>query len=492
VITLRVALASLVLLVNTVTPVSAIADGCDTASWHTARGQAAGRRPVVLVHGWTGDPMILTANTLETRLRNRISTFPFDYNRRSLFWASDEQIAGCLGRFVDAVAEEHRKVGGDGKVVAVAHSMGGLALRYALRDKTTTVPNIITLGTPNLGSPWGATELANLLHDARQQGKDQPPRTQKAALCLGTHNKGSALPPGCESELPPWLPADTKLTQVAGDITVDRTLFGIRLYSLPLFSDGVVPVPSAHGYFSSGPGGESPAVGARLTNVTEACRIDHGLLLRMRANHPLVTLVGLAAVLALDYVTLQDLQSNTLSPATGFYLALAAFFASCSHMKQAEDAPTLDRVASALSDAVDNLAQPIPVNPNDYRMPDSPWEYYVFKSPSKNFTCGIMLLQPSAGCHGKTSPVPPRPERCSPNINWGSGLFVDANGKTDFICTGGLQYGSFSGSDEPVLPYGRSLTAGGFTCVSKQAGIMCSHQPSGHGFRIAAESNEQF
>ncbi|MFD4638179.1 alpha/beta fold hydrolase [Lentzea sp. NPDC058436] len=487
-ITFRKLLVSLVvpvILLSAVTPVSAVTDDCDAGAWRTAEGQSATRRPVVLVHGWTGGPMTDTANGLASRLGERVNTYTFDYGRRSLHWASDPQIAECLGRFVDAVSKDHKAAGGDGKVVAVAHSMGGLALRYALQSKGDTVPNIITLGTPNLGSPWGATWLADRIHQMKEGGKDQPPPDQKAALCLGPHDKGSALPQGCKSDLPPWLPARTAVTQVAGDVTVDRTLFGFKLYSLPLFSDGVVPVPSAHGYYTSGPDGESPADGARLTTVTESCRVDHSLLHTKHA-------IEVPAGMALDFVTLQDLRSDTLSPATGWYLILATLAASCSHMNHTGDAATLDRVAAAVSGAVDGLAQPIPVDPNDHRVSTGISVYYAFESPSGNFRCSINPSEPTAGCHGKTSPVPPRPQRCNPNINWGSGLFVDAQGKTDFICTGGVRYGNFTDSEERVLPYGRSLTAGDFTCVSKETGISCTHKPTGHGFRIAAGSNEQF
>ncbi|GHH40510.1 alpha/beta fold hydrolase [Lentzea cavernae] len=480
--TLLRVLASLVVLAATITPASAVTDDC--GDWRTAEGQAATRRPVVLVHGWTGGPMTDTANGLAARLGERVSTFTFDYSRRSLHWASDTQIAGCLSRFVDAVSKDHKGAGGDGKVVVVAHSMGGLALRYALQGKGDTVPHVVTLGTPNLGSPWGTTWVADQIHAIKAGDRDQPAPEHKAALCLGPHDKGSALPQGCKSDLPPWLPARTNVTQVAGDVTVDRSLFGFRLYSLPLVSDGVVPVPSAHGYHTSGPEGVSPADGARLTTVTQSCTVDHGL---MRTRHALEVPAGLA----LDFVALKDLQSNTLSPATGWYLILATSSASCSHMNHTGDAPTLDRIGAAVSGAVDALAQPIPVNPDDYRMPNEYLEYYAFKSPSGNFTCSIVFTEPSAGCHGKTSPLPPRPERCNPNISWGSGLFVDAKGRTDFICTGGLLYGGMNGG-EKVLPYGRSLTAGDFTCVSKETGISCTHKPTGRGFRIAAGSNEQF
>ncbi|SER91280.1 hypothetical protein [Actinokineospora terrae] len=98
----------------------------------------------------------------------------------------------------------------------------------------------------------------------------------------------------------------------------------------------------------------------------------------------------------------------------------------------------------------------------------------------------------SAGCHGPTAPVPPRPRDRSEHISWGGGLFVDTNGHNDFICTGGVIYDSGFGSPARALPYGTSLTALGFSCTSAENGIRCAHTPSHHGFRIASTSNERF
>ncbi|MFC5286720.1 hypothetical protein ACFPM7_06625 [Actinokineospora guangxiensis] len=136
-------------------------------------------------------------------------------------------------------------------------------------------------------------------------------------------------------------------------------------------------------------------------------------------------------------------------------------------------------------------------NPADYRfVAAGDWERYYFSSPSGRFICGILGSvadePPSAGCHGETDPIPPRPADCSEHISWGGGLFVDATGNTDFICTGGVIYDSGFGDPGRPLPYGASLTALGFTCTSAQTGISCTHTDTRHGFRIATTSNERF
>jgi hypothetical protein len=133
----------------------------------------------------------------------------------------------------------------------------------------------------------------------------------------------------------------------------------------------------------------------------------------------------------------------------------------------------------------------IAVDPAGYRF-DHSEELYYFRSPSGKFSCGIVTSPISAGCHGRTSPVPPRPESCPPQISWAGGMSVSRDGKTGFICTGGVIYANGFGGTDPVLPYGHSLTVLGFSCTSAPSGISCTHLTTGHGFRIAADSNEQF
>lgn len=305
----------------------------------------ADRRPVVLVHGWMGDPMAPVAGVLEQRLGSRVSTFTFDYRARAMFWASDDSIAGCLAAFVGGVAEVHRNNGGDGKVVVVAHSMGGLAIRYALRGQSDAVSEVITVGTPALGSPWGNTALATGYASAHAQGRETPEKgAATGATCLAKHADGAPLVSGC-GDLPPWLPAATRVTQIAGDVSIDRYLFGFRIYSLPLSSDGIVPVSSALGYARSGPG--SPP-GAKTVTASESCRVDHGVLGRALS----VAFAGRAGtVAAADLLTLPALQEEELSPTAIAYLLEATKFAPCSHSNQLGDEKVLTRLVAAVSQA---------------------------------------------------------------------------------------------------------------------------------------------
>lgn len=114
-----------------------------------------------------------------------------------------------------------------------------------------------------------------------------------ASRCLGAHDKGVTLPSGC-GELPPWLPSGVEAHGIAGDVAVDRTLFDVPLYSTPLAGDGLVPVASAHGYPTSGPGDHPGGV---VSTGVVACRVAYSAVFEdVRARS------GLTAALALDQV----------------------------------------------------------------------------------------------------------------------------------------------------------------------------------------------
>lgn len=117
---------------------------------------------------------------------------------------------------------------------------------------------------------------------------------------------------------------------------------------------------------------------------------------------------------------------------------------------------------------------------------------YYFSSPDGQFQCGIVTLasRTEAGCQGSTTPVPPRPEDCM--INWGNGIRVTNEGSAEFMCAGGAVYTSGGETMDPPLGVGQQLQAEGYTCMSAPDGISCTNDDTGHGFRIAPDSNETF
>ncbi|WP_018682734.1 esterase/lipase family protein [Actinokineospora enzanensis] len=329
---------------------------CDGKSTAPDAGQSSAKRPVVFVHGWTGDPMGDSAGKLAGQLDGKISTFTFDYSRWASYWASDEHIAPCLAAYLMLVSGAYEKAGGDGRIIVVAHSMGGLALRYASSPALAArVPYVITLGTPQLGSPWGGADGLSRINEVVRHvfGKELPPTQGKdGGKCLAEHQRGSSLPSGCGG-LPPYLPKGMNLTQIAGDITVKRTFFGLTAYSIPLFSDGIVPVPSAHGYPPSGPTGLPPEDGAKSYTRTDSCSVDFGLV-----NQAAHSLAFAASSMAFDYLTLQDLQKDRFSAPVQAYLGGATITAACSHLRLPTDQSAVNQMTEVVKSALGELGKP--------------------------------------------------------------------------------------------------------------------------------------
>lgn len=123
-----------------------------------------GKLPVLLVHGFdSGVGMWGAGNSpldkaIESSKSGVISYFNYEANHFD--WVTNENIGSKLAQTIDCLAQKSHASGGKGKVIVVAHSMGGLAARYAANQVVDGRPVadelglVITLATPHLGSPW--------------------------------------------------------------------------------------------------------------------------------------------------------------------------------------------------------------------------------------------------------------------------------------------------------------------------------------------------
>lgn len=353
---------------------------CPGQSRHTtvAGTFVATHHPLVLVHGWnsTSDAMYPVEEGLDERLPDTFDFRYFDYRAHGQDWAARPSIAACLADYVREVSSNHKAAGGDGKVFLVGHSMGGLAIRYASDGATVAHPvtaselaGVITIDTPHLGSVFGNTWQAQLVQWAKAHWPGNglsPERTSDAAKCLALHDRDTDLPSGCGSV--PYLPANTRLTLIAGTSTVRRTLFGVRLYDIPLSSDGVVGVESAHGYAHSGPVGiRAPRTVAELHTSTCTITSDETLeLLRAAAKgKSLPGAIVNAEIEALgrlwrDGAILDALSAGKLTPDVEVLLGTALFFYPCGHNAMIGNGDALDDMASSLRGSLATLAPAIP------------------------------------------------------------------------------------------------------------------------------------
>lgn len=262
-------------------------------------GLVAQAHPVVLVHGWNGAPMWETRRLLERRMPTGWQFLLFDYGPVTNRWAADPEISGCLGRYLQDVSTAHSRRGGDGTVYVVAHSMGGLATRFAAdplygpppdagSDERPSVAGLlgglVTVAKPHQGSPWGNTGYADLLATLVDVKEDFWPSTgSPAATCLAPHVGNEKLPAGCAPI--PYLPREVRVDQVGGRGTVERTYFGFHAYDIDLGGDSVVPLDSAEGYLNSAPGGTAATRGMSVRLIDDRCRVEDMGLVQWAAQY---------------------------------------------------------------------------------------------------------------------------------------------------------------------------------------------------------------
>lgn len=161
--------------------------------------------PVIMVHGWTGRAIHTIEKNREGAFSKKIdltprsdeqvdaqrsmigqiqtvpgaAVFTFDYHVDSGKWVTDNNIGPRLGEAIDSLFE----ASGGEKVIVVAHSMGGLATRYALQEDASRVKKVstaVTMGTPNTGSLLA--QMAAAARDATLARLSLPVETVLRAL----------------------------------------------------------------------------------------------------------------------------------------------------------------------------------------------------------------------------------------------------------------------------------------------------------------------
>lgn len=108
-----------------------------------------GFRPLVLVHGLGGHPGNLIGLKTYFATRGRTRAYAVDFGNAS----SVEVMVQHLRSVIDDIIARN-DLPPDAQVDIVAHSMGGLIARLAVAEPQcrTRVANLVTLGTPHLGS----------------------------------------------------------------------------------------------------------------------------------------------------------------------------------------------------------------------------------------------------------------------------------------------------------------------------------------------------
>lgn len=222
-------------------------------------------RPVIYVHGWLGKADKASAaaadgpvQLLQKRLGAGYRVLAFDYSWANQEWGATKKTRECLTSYMREASLAFQASGGDGRILAVGHSMGGIAIRAAstllegVAGGNNMLAGVVTLSTPHQGSPWGGTIYADLYQGYKGytgESTPLPASGTSAALCLAWPRDRS-----CDSV--PYLPVGTKVATIGTQIMMTRKLFDIPYVEgptaeFPLFGDAIVPTISSNGYVPS-------------------------------------------------------------------------------------------------------------------------------------------------------------------------------------------------------------------------------------------------
>jgi pimeloyl-ACP methyl ester carboxylesterase len=340
-----------------------------------AADAALTERPVVLVHGWNSNAAAMEGLAkLISKGTQHYFLYCFDYSHLTPKWPKDPSIHQQLANEIVALSMAYKRGGGDGKVLAVGHSMGGIAIRYASQDTFAGVKvgdilaGVVTLGTPHIGSPWGGAGVARALEVAAAKYNGDrlfPPANSDAAACLATLSR---RPESCGQI--PYLPPGVPLTELGTQIFVHRTLFNIGFVKGPsadiaLFGDGLVPQDSSTGYIGSGPqikGSRRIPYRATVTPDVATCTYDTDYLLAAKAGAKVAgsgqwAVAGaLAGVLGNEILDSNAADRLLQSKASPFLAQLTAYAATtpCFHT----NLTTLPKLADATITALASYSTP--------------------------------------------------------------------------------------------------------------------------------------
>ena len=211
------------------------------------------RTPVILVHGFMpGSPANWGSDSDTASMFFKIDmtrgtwVSAFDYSPTNGEWVDNNANGPALAAYIHAVAQASKAGGGNGKVIIVAHSMGGLLTRYAATTggEAGDIGMVITLGTPNTGTFWAdAGETARKTLCWEQTYNSQNVHLPSDFCRSWTALAGmSAFGP--KIGLLPELPASIPLYAIAGN-EIFHGQIGFAATDIPFDGDGVVSLSSA-------------------------------------------------------------------------------------------------------------------------------------------------------------------------------------------------------------------------------------------------------
>ncbi len=161
---------------------------------------------------------------------------PFDYSQVNRAWVDNPAMGPALAQRIACLAAASRQAGGFGKVIIVAHSMGGLVARFAASQTVGGQPVshdiglVVTIGTPNLGSGWAniAGPMAfGICHPDTLI--EYQFTVSNRSLCAYLDSLNGLRDRSQEIDKLPKMPSSIPVLAIAGDETISVSLFHLTL-----------------------------------------------------------------------------------------------------------------------------------------------------------------------------------------------------------------------------------------------------------------------
>lgn len=131
------------------------------------------------------------------------------------------------------------------------------------------------------------------------------------------------------------------------------------------------------------------------------------------------------------------------------------------------------------------------MNPDDYCSGGSNGGDVAFVSPSGNIWCRLGAAQYTAGCQAEKAPIPAGADCAGsemyPRDTLSRGFILGP----DSVTPSCFNQGIFTSPEKRVLAYGSSVSANGYTCVSRVEGVTCT-TGAGRGFVLSMQEARAF
>ena len=213
------------------------------------------KQPVILVHGWNGDPSAFGSADDPASMRGGIRSIPgvwvgaFNYKPTSSEWVDKPGNGPDLMRYINRVAHASKLGHGPGKVIVVGYSMGGLMTRWAAYNGAAgNIAMVVTVGTPNTGSlEANAMAIVHRVTCDNTSPAELSTEPGLAAYCAGQSAYAGMSMFGSQIRSLPELDTHIPLHAIAGREVLGGPvkIWNAQVNLLSAFGDFVVPERSA-------------------------------------------------------------------------------------------------------------------------------------------------------------------------------------------------------------------------------------------------------